>query len=91
MSQDAAVHSDGQTMTPAAPAADPAAPERDGADDWKAKARLWESRTQANGALQMPLVLAKKLIADVKTKSTVAALAAKEPKLYNREVETSDM
>jgi len=34
------------------------------------------------GALQMPPVLAKKLITDVKTKSTVAALAAKEPKLF---------
>ena len=34
------------------------------------------------GALQMPPVLAKKLINDVKTKSTVAELAAKEPKLF---------
>ena len=34
------------------------------------------------GALQMPPVLAKKLITDVKTKSTVAALSAKEPKLF---------
>jgi len=50
MSQDAAVPSDGQTMTsaPPAPAAGPAAPERDGADDWKSKARLWESRAKAN-------------------------------------------
>ena len=46
---DTAVPGNGQTMTPEQPApAIESAPERDGADDWKSKARLWESRAKAN-------------------------------------------